>query len=98
MRIAIDTGGTFIDCVYFSDDGLKILKIPSTPAQPGEAVLQAVAQIAHRKQVEIRHGTTVCTNTLLERKVARVAFITTAGFEDTSAIGRQARPKLTDWF
>jgi N-methylhydantoinase A len=98
MRIAIDTGGTFTDCVYFSENGLKIVKIPSTPAQPGEAVLQAVAEIAHAKQVEIRHGTTVGTNTLLERKGARVAFITTAGFEDTIAIGRQARPKLYNWF
>src|SRR4051794_26170925 len=98
MRIAIDTGGTFTDCVYFSEDRLKIVKIPSTPAQPGDAVLRAVAQIAQGKQVEIRHGTTVGTNTLLERKGARVAFVTTAGFEDTIAIGRQARPKLYDWF
>ncbi len=48
--------------------------------------------------VEVRHGTTVGTNALLERKGARVAFLTTAGFEDTIAIGRQARPKLYDLF
>ncbi len=47
---------------------------------------------------EVRHGTTVGTNALFERKGARVAFITTAGFEDTIAIGRQARPKLYDLF
>jgi N-methylhydantoinase A len=94
MRIAIDTGGTFTDCVYVSEGRLNVTKIPSTPSQPGEAVLRAVAGIAHGKQVEVRHGTTVGTNALLERKGARVAFVTTAGFEDTIAIGRQARSKL----
>ena len=98
MRIAIDTGGTFTDCVYFSEGGLKILKIPSTPADPAQAPLEAVARIAREEPAEIRHGTTVGTNALLERKGARVAFVTTAGFEDTIAIGRQARPKLYDWF
>ncbi len=97
MRIAIDTGGTFTDCVYSSDDTLNVVKIPSTPADPGEAVLKAVTQIAPGKHAEIRHGTTVGTNALLEKKGARVAFLTTAGFEDTIAIGRQARPKLYDW-
>jgi N-methylhydantoinase A len=98
MRIAIDTGGTFTDCVYFSEGRLNVTKFPSTPEQPSEAVLNAVAQIAHGKQVEVRHGTTVGTNALLQRKGARVAFVTTAGFEDTIAIGRQARPKLYDLF
>ncbi len=97
MRIAIDTGGTFTDCVYFSEGLQNVLKIPSTPAQPAEAVLKAVAQIAGGEQAEIRHGTTVGTNALLERTGARVAFVTTAGFEDTIAIGRQARSKLYDW-
>jgi N-methylhydantoinase A len=98
MRIAIDTGGTFTDCVYSDNGRLQVLKAPSTPANPGEAILKAVAQIAGGNQAEIRHGTTVGTNALLERKGARVAFVTTAGFEDTIAIGRQARPKLYDWF
>lgn len=97
MRIAIDTGGTFTDCVYLSDCGLSILKVASTPADPSEAVLKAVARIARGRGVEVRHGTTVGTNALLERKGARVAFVTTAGFEDTIAIGRQARSKLYDW-
>jgi len=98
MRIAIDTGGTFTDCVYASENQLRILKIASTPANPADAVLSAVRQIAPEGNAEIRHGTTVGTNALLERKGARVAFVTTAGFEDTIAIGRQARPKLYDWF
>jgi N-methylhydantoinase A len=96
MRIAIDTGGTFTDCVYLQDNRAQILKLPSTPADPALAVLQAVAQIAPGGNSEIRHGTTVGTNTLLERTGARVAFVTTAGFEDTIAIGRQNRPKLYD--
>ncbi len=98
MRIAIDTGGTFTDCVYSSGGRLMVLKVPSTPANPGEAVLKAIAQIAEGTDSDIRHGTTVGTNALLERKGARVAFVTTSGFEDTIAIGRQARPKLYDWF
>ncbi len=98
MRIAIDTGGTFTDCVYSSHGELNVLKVPSTPADPAQAVLQAVSRIAPGKPAEIRHGTTVATNALLERKGARVAFVTTAGFEDTIAIGRQNRPKLYDWF
>src|SRR4051812_30952739 len=98
IRIAIDTGGTFTDCVYFSEGRLHVLKLPSTPADPAQALLAAVAQVAGKQPTEIRHGTTVGTNTLLERKGARVAFVTTEGFEDTIAIGRQARPKLYDLF
>jgi N-methylhydantoinase A len=98
MRIAIDTGGTFTDCVYAGDKGVEILKIPSTPADPGEAVVRAVAAVDGGEASDVRHGTTVGTNALLERKGARVAFVTTKGFEDTIAIGRQARPKLYDLF
>lgn len=98
MRIAIDTGGTFTDCVFVSDGKLRVLKVPSTPDDPARAVLNGIAEITHGERAEIRHGTTVGTNALLERKGARVAFVTTRGFEDTIAIGRQARPKLYDLF
>ncbi len=98
MRIAIDTGGTFTDCVYVSDGQVRVLKTPSTPDDPGHAVWEAIEQIAGGAAAEIRHGTTVGTNALLERKGARVAFVTTQGFEDTIAIGRQNRPKLYDLF
>lgn len=98
MRIAIDTGGTFTDCVYLVDGTLQVLKVPSTPAVPSEAVLNALAQLHAAEAVEVRHGTTVGTNAMLERKGARVAFVTTAGFEDTLAIGRQTRSRLYDWF
>jgi N-methylhydantoinase A len=97
MRIAIDTGGTFTDCVYLKEGVPAVLKVPSTPDDPAQSVLEAIRQIASHDDVEIRHGTTIGTNALLERKGARVAFVTTAGFEDTIAIGRQARQHLYDW-
>jgi N-methylhydantoinase A len=100
LTIAIDTGGTFTDCVYRASGKLQVLKLPSTPDDPGRAILAAIEQIAARvgaSSLEVRHGTTVATNALLERKGARVAFVTTAGFEDTLAIARQSRPSLYNW-
>ena len=97
MRIAIDTGGTFTDCVYLKGGIPAVLKLPSTPEDPASSVLDAIRQIASSAQAEVRHGTTIGTNALLERKGARVAFVTTAGFEDTIAIGRQVRQHLYDW-
>jgi len=98
LRIAIDTGGTFTDCVCLADAKLRVKKIFSTPADPSRAVLEGVRLLGGAENVEVRHGTTVGTNTMLERTGARVAFVTTAGFEDTIAIGRQARARLYDWF
>ena len=98
MRVAIDTGGTFTDCVYLSAGQIKVAKIFSTPADPSRAVLDVLGHVGAGKDLNVRHGTTVGTNTMLERKGARVAFVTTAGFEDTIAIGRQARSRLYDWF
>ena len=100
LIIAIDTGGTFTDCVYRTDGRIAVLKLPSTPDDPSCAILDAVQRICKlvpAASVEVRHGTTVATNALLERKGARVAFVTTAGFEDTLVIARQARPDLYDW-
>jgi len=98
LRIAIDTGGTFTDCVCLENGQLRVKKIFSTPADPSQALLKGVEQLGGGDGVEVRHGTTVGTNTMLERTGARVAFVTTAGFEDTIAIGRQARERLYDWF
>ncbi|SNS49353.1 N-methylhydantoinase A [Granulicella rosea] len=98
MRVAIDTGGTFTDCVYLRDGAIEVLKIASTPKDASVAVLEAVARIGVGQHLDLRHGTTVGTNTMLERKGARVAFVTTEGFEDIIAIGRQTRAKLYDWF
>jgi len=101
--IAIDTGGTFTDCVWVEDGVLKTLKVFSTPDDPSRAIAEALRKIggAARKPdaaLTLLHGTTVGTNALLQRKGARVALITTAGFEDVIEIGRQARPRLYDFF
>jgi N-methylhydantoinase A len=75
-----------------------MLKVFSTPADPSQAIVEALEKIGLRDSLVLLHGTTVGTNTLLQRKGARVALVTTAGFEDTIEIGRQARPKLYDFF
>jgi N-methylhydantoinase A len=100
LRIAIDTGGTFTDCVWVDNASgrLRMLKVFSTPADPSQAIIEALRKINHEGELIILHGTTVGTNTLLERKGARTALVTTAGFEDAIEIGRQARPKLYDFF
>lgn len=99
LRIAIDTGGTFTDCVWIdpATRRLRMLKVFSTPADPSEAIVGALNRITSGDFL-LLHGTTVGTNTLLERKGARTALVTTAGFEDAIEIGRQARPKLYDFF
>jgi N-methylhydantoinase A len=99
LRIAIDTGGTFTDCVWIdAGNRLRMLKVFSTPSDPSQAIVEALNKINHEDELVILHGTTVGTNTLLERKGARTALVTTAGFEDAIEIGRQARPKLYDFF
>jgi N-methylhydantoinase A len=108
MRIAIDTGGTFTDCVFVRDGKLEILKVASRREMPEEAIAEAVRRAlarigAPRKSGDLQGldlvcGTTVGTNALLERRGGRVALVTTAGFEDVLEIGRQARPKLYDFF
>src|SRR5579863_3001949 len=99
LRVAIDTGGTFTDCVWIGRSGrTQVLKVFSTPSDPSQAIVEALKKINHAGEFVILHGTTVGTNTLLERKGARVALITTSGFEDAIEIGRQARPKLYDFF
>ncbi|MGA2966742.1 MAG: hydantoinase/oxoprolinase family protein [Terriglobales bacterium] len=104
LRIAIDTGGTFTDCVWIEDGALKTLKVFSTPDDPSRAIGAALRKIhgAGRPTggvaLTLLHGTTVGTNALLQRKGARVALITTSGFEDVVEIGRQARPRLYDFF
>jgi N-methylhydantoinase A len=76
-----------------------VLKVFSTPADPSQAIAGAIQKIAAAdREVVVLHGTTVGTNTLLQRKGARVAFVTTAGFEDSIEIGRQNRPRLYDFF
>ncbi len=100
LRIGVDTGGTFTDCVVLDGGQLKVLKLFSTPPNPSEAIGEGVCQLGNgaesSRMVEVIHGTTVGTNSLIERRGARVALLTTAGFEDLLEIGRQARPRLYD--
>jgi len=98
LRIAVDTGGTFTDCVWVDSGRIRMLKVFSTPADPSQAIAEALEKIGRVGSLTLLHGTTVGTNTLLQRKGAVVALVTTAGFEDVIEIGRQARPKLYDFF
>jgi N-methylhydantoinase A len=94
MRIGIDSGGTFTDFVVLDDSGtLESFKLRSNPTSPASVVLEGLHRIA-AKRAELVHGSTVATNALLERKGAKTAFVTTRGFEDLIAIGRQNRPEL----
>jgi N-methylhydantoinase A len=98
LRAAIDTGGTFTDCVYLDNGQMRVLKLFSTPADPSLAVLDALARIRPGGAIAVRHGTTLGTNAMLERRGARIALVATQGCEDVIAIGRQARSGLYDWF
>ncbi len=93
-RIGIDAVGTFTDFVVLRPDGtLESFKIRSNPKDPATVILEGIRRAAARK-AEVVHGSTVATNALLERKGAKTAFVTTRGFEDIIAIGRQNRPEL----
>jgi N-methylhydantoinase A len=101
FRAGVDTGGTFTDLVWFEDSELRTLKVFTTREDPGRGILEGLARILPRSSsgsnsLEIIHGTTIATNSLLERRGARVALITTKGFEDLLEIGRQTRPRLYD--
>ena len=99
MRIGIDAGGTFTDFIVVHDDGaIRTFKLRSNPRSPSSVILAGLAQAAANQRAkvspEVIHGSTVATNALLERKGARTALITTAGFEDVIHIGRQNRAEL----
>jgi len=95
MRVGIDTGGTFTDLV--APDG-RVVKVLSSGASPAGAVTRALAAAGLVQPGVLAHGTTVATNALLERRLGRVALVTTAGFEDVIEIARQQRPSLYDHF
>jgi N-methylhydantoinase A len=86
---AIDVGGTFTDACLLRGGKLLTCKVPSTPDDPGRAVAVALQRLGGADLLV--HGTTVATNALLEGKLGRVAFVTTKGFRDVLAIGRQNR-------
>jgi 5-oxoprolinase (ATP-hydrolysing) len=95
----IDRGGTFTDCVARAPDGaLVVRKVLSSDRAPVTAI-RAVLGLGDDAPVppcEVRMGTTVATNALLERKGARTALAVTRGFGDALAIGTQARPEIFD--
>jgi len=95
MRIGVDAGGTFTDFVVLHDDGsMTTFKLRSNPRAPAQVILAGLARAAGSRKAEVIHGSTVATNALLERKGARTAFVTTAGFQDLLEIGRQNRAEL----
>ena len=97
--LGVDIGGTFTDFVLFDGKELKVHKVISTPHNPAEAIIDGIRSLeVSKEQLSIVHGSTVATNTLLERKGAKVALITTSGYEDVLEIGRQARGLLYDLF
>lgn len=100
MRAGIDSGGTFTDAVGITDQGeVRCAKVPSTPENPAagtRAAWEALTGGGSPGVGELRHGTTVPTNALLERRGARTALITNRGFRDVIEIGRQRRPDLYD--
>ncbi len=103
MRVAIDIGGTFTDIALSTHEGLiHESKLSSTPDDPSRAVVDGVRQllaelgIAPSAVTEILHGTTVGSNTILQRKGARTGLITTRGFRDVLEIGRIRMPDMFD--
>lgn len=104
MILGVDTGGTFTDFYLVLGDGTAaVYKCPSTPGDPARAVLEGLSRMLREArralrapQIEVVHGSTVATNAIIERRGARTALITTEGFRDVLAIGRQTRPRLYD--
>jgi N-methylhydantoinase A len=102
--IGVDVGGTFTDfAARETSSGVSIVhKRPSTPDDPSRAILLGLQELQQKAGIldkdidRIAHGTTVATNALLQRKGARVAVATTAGFRDLLEIGRQVRPLIYD--
>jgi N-methylhydantoinase A len=98
-RIAgIDIGGTFTDLIIYDDDGagprVRVAKMPTTPENQADGVMAALAASGLSPDALdlIVHGTTATTNAVLERKIAKVGLITTAGFRDVLELGRRTRP------
>ncbi|HEX8103347.1 MAG TPA: hydantoinase/oxoprolinase family protein [Solirubrobacteraceae bacterium] len=95
-RLGVDVGGTFTDLVALVGGRVVTAKVPSTPDDQSEGVLQAVRAGDLDGVAAFAHGMTVATNALLERRGARTALVTNAGFRDVLEIGRQNRPHLYD--
>ena len=102
-RLSVDIGGTFTDLVLLRGDGTSFsCKVSSTPASPEDAVINGLQLILDQSAleasdiVEVLHGTTVGSNTLLQKLGARCGLITTKGFRDVLEIGRLRTPSMFD--
>jgi N-methylhydantoinase A len=91
--LGVDVGGTFTDAVLTADGAVTTAKVP-TAARQEESVLAAARAVGADRVERFAHGTTAATNALLERRGARTAFVTTAGFEHLLHVRRQNRPHL----
>ena len=99
-RVGVDIGGTFTDVVVLDEDSgeLQVTKVASTPERIADAAIAGLRQAAdgfgvHRRNVRfVAHGSTIGTNTVIERRGAKTALITTKGFRDVLELGRVARP------
>ncbi|MCE7877614.1 MAG: hydantoinase/oxoprolinase family protein [Betaproteobacteria bacterium PRO3] len=100
IEIGIDVGGTFTDLVLLDRAAgrLEVAKTASTPRDQSIGILSGLARLAvdPARIRRFAHGSTVATNTVLERKGAKVALLTTAGFRDLLEIGRTNRSKVYD--
>ena len=100
--VGVDVGGSFTDffAVNEHDGRTAVHKVLSTPQNPARAIIRGLREmcdahvIATHAISRFSHGTTVGTNTLIQRKGARVAVVTTSGFRDLLEIGRQTRPNI----
>jgi len=94
-RVGIDIGGTFTDLVGLRDGEIVIDKTSTTPDDPTRGVADALAGVDTDISAiaDFLHGTTIAINTVLERKGANTALITTRGFRDVYAMGRNNRPE-----
>ncbi len=102
-RVGVDVGGTFTDIVLLGDDGtIHTKKIASSTGDYARAIVDGLAELFRETGLsgadieEIRHGTTVASNAILEHKGARTGLITTAGFRDVLEIRTLRMPRLYD--
>jgi N-methylhydantoinase A len=94
--LGVDVGGTFTDLAVWDGSRLRSGKTSSTADQSDGVVVGVEQMLGDAKVERLLHGTTVATNTLLERKGARTVLVSTSGFDDVIEIGRQDRPALYD--
>lgn len=98
MRIGIEVGGTFTDLVAIDRDGIRVLKVPSTPHSPDQGAFAALeaSGVPLDRVEDLAHGSTVATNAVLERKGFLTAFIATRGFRDILQLQRHGRTRVYD--